>query len=495
MRVLAIDQGTSSTKALVVDDDGSVLAQHEIAVHPVALDDTPEGHGGVEQDPEELWRSVVDAGMGALAAVGSPVDAVALANQGETVLAWDRATGAPLAPALVWQDRRSAAVCERLAADRWDERLAALTGLELDPYFVAPKITWLRENVTRDGVATTTDTWLLHRLCGAFVTDAATASRSLVLDLDAVTWSDDACDAFGIDATTLPDIVTCAEAVGETTVFSGAVSGASASGALPVVGLAVDQQAALFAERCLEPGEAKCTYGTGAFLLATIGAKARRSTSGLVACVAWQLPGAGGTRETTYCLDGQVYTVGAAVGWLTEIGVIEHASDLDRLGSTVSGTGGATFVPALAGLAAPFWKPNARGAFTGLSLATGRAELVRALVEGIAAQCGWLARGAGTDLGAPLTRLRVDGGLTQSRLLMQVQADLLQAPVEVYASPHATALGVAAFARLGAGAAATAADAVGSWKPSAVYEPTISHDEAEERLERWRAAAEATQSL
>jgi len=485
--VLAIDQGTSSTKALVVDDDGSLLAQHEVAVHPVALDDNTQGQGGVEQDPEELWRSVVDAGTGALAAAGSPVDAVALANQGETVLAWDRRTGAALTSALVWQDRRAAGVCERLAADGWDDRLAALTGLELDPYFVAPKITWLRENITHGGVATTTDTWLLHRLCGAFVTDAATASRSLLLDLDVVAWADDACRAFGIDPTTLPDVVTCAEPVGETTVFG--------TRPLMVVGLAVDQQAALFAERCFEPGEAKCTYGTGAFLLATIGSTARRSTSGLVTCVAWQLPGVGGLPDTTYCLDGQVYTVGAAVGWLAEIGVIEHASDLDRLGGAVSGAGSATFVPGLAGLAAPFWKPNARGAFTGLSLATGRAELVRALIEGIAAQCAWLARGAGDDLGAPLTRLRVDGGLTRSQVLMQVQADLLQAPVEVYASPHATALGVAAFARLGAGGAATAPEAVGSWVPSAIYEPTISRDEAEARLQTWRTAAEATQSL
>jgi glycerol kinase len=484
--VLAIDQGTSSTKALVVDDDGSVLAQHEVEVHPVALD-----AGGVEQDPEELWDSVVTAGSAALVSAGIAVDAVALANQGETVLAWDRTSGTPMAPALVWQDRRAAPICGRLAADGWDARLAALTGLELDPYFVAPKITWLREQVTREGVATTTDTWLLHRLCGAFVTDAATASRSLLLDLDAVAWSDEACGAFGIDPGELPTIVTCAEPAGATRAFADAMpSGA----AIPVVGLAVDQQAALFAEGCLDPGEAKCTYGTGAFLLATTGAVARRSTSGLVACVAWQVPG-GSTPTTTYCLDGQVYTVGAAVGWLTDLGLIEHASDLDTLGGTVASAGGVTFVPGLAGLAAPFWKPNAHGAFTGLSLATGRAELVRAVIEGIAAQCTWLARGAGDDLGAPLNCLRVDGGLTRSQVLMQVQADLLQAPVEVYASPHATALGVAAFARLGLGTAADLRAAVGPFTPAAVYEPTVSAAEAETRLAAWRDAAEATQDL
>ena len=262
-------------------------------------------------------------------------------------------------------------------------------------------------------------------------------------------------------------------------------------------GLAVDQQAALFAEHCLAPGEAKCTYGTGAFLLTTVGTEPRRSANGLVGCVAWQLrvPDAPGRRTTTYCLDGQVYTVGAAVHWLTELGLVTGATDLDALGSTAPGTGGATFVPGLAGLGAPFWKPHARGAFTGLSLATTRAELVRAVVDGIAAQVAWLARAAGDDLGAPLTRLRVDGGLTRSQLLMQTQADLLQSPVEVYASQDATALGVAALARLATGAAATPSEAVGEWVPAATYEPSVSADEAESRLAAWRAAAEATMDL
>ena len=352
---------------------------------------------------------------------------------------------------------------------------------------MAPKIAWLRENVTRDGVATTTDTWLLHRLCGAFVTDAATASRSLLLDLDRVSWAPEATQLFGIDADELPEIVSCAEPVGTTAVFGPEV---------PVVGLAVDQQAALFAEGCLQPGEAKCTYGTGAFLLTTTGSEPRRSRNGLVACVAWQLPDSGGgPPHTTYCLDGQVYTAGAAVHWLIEVGVVDEAADLDRIGGQPDDAGGATFVPGLAGLAAPFWEPNARGAFTGLSLGTTRAELVHAVIEGIAALVAWLARAAGDDLGAPLARLRVDGGLTRSRVLMQTQADLLQAPVEVYVSPHATAFGVAAFARLGLGAAATLSEAVGAWEPAAVYEPGVSRDEADSRLDDWRRAADATVAL
>jgi glycerol kinase len=474
MNLLAVDQGTSATKALVVSPEGGVLAEAEVPVHPAA---TP--GGGVEQDPEELYRSVLEAGGRALAEAGRPVGAIGLANQGETVLAWDRASGRPLSAALSWQDRRAASVTARLQDRR--ARLLELTGLPLDPYFAAPKLSWLREHVTTDGVATTTDAWLLHRLTGAFVTDAATASRTLLLDLDRVEWSPEACRTFGVAAEELPAIAGCAEPVGETAAFGAP---------LPVAGLAVDQQAALFAEACLHAGEAKCTYGTGAFLLTTVGPRPRRSGNELVACVAWRLGSA-----TTYCLDGQVYTVGAAVGWLRELGLIGGAADLDRLGGQVADTGGATFVPGLAGLGAPFWKPNARGAFTGLSLASGRAHLVRAVCEGIAAQVVWLARAAGDDLGGPLERLRVDGGLTRSRLLMQLQADLLQAPVEVYPSPNATALGVAALARLGTGEVNDPEVAAGGWRPAATYEPRVGADQAEARLRRWRRAAEATYQL
>ena len=476
MRILGIDQGTSATKAVVVDDDGSICAQAEVPVHVVAGTD-----GSVEVDPEALWASVLQSGSDALALAGGGVDAVGLANQGETILAWDRASGAPRSTGIVWQDRRAGLVCDRIRASGKAEWLAELTGLELDPYFVAPKIAWLREQVGDDAVIGTSDTWLLQRLTGAFVTDAATASRSLLLDLDAVAWSAQACDAFGIDMGSLPTIVDNAAAIGTTRVFG--------PDELPVTGACVDQQAALFAEHCHTAGEAKCTYGTGAFLLACTGSQPTRSCGGLVGCVAWRLDG-----RPTWCLDGQVYTVGAAVSWLERMGVIRDPSDLDAVGGSVTDTAGVVFVPGLAGLAAPFWKPNAKGAFTGLSLATERAHLVRAVVEGIAAQVAWLAKAAGDDLGAPLTRLRVDGGLTRSRLLLQVQADLLQAPVEVYPSPEATALGVAAFARLGL-RAGSVADALGPWRATEIVEPSISASEAAERLERWRSAAEATADL
>jgi glycerol kinase len=473
--VLAIDQGTSATKAVVVTDDGIVLSLAEATIDVRAAPD-----GAVELDPEELWASVIAAGTEAMIAAGNPsLRAIGLANQGETVMSWDRSTGAPKGPAIVWQDRRAEVVCDRLRDH--GAFLAEHTGLELDPYFVAPKIVWLREQGGDAQSITTTDVWMLHRMCGAFATDVATAGRSLLLDLDTGKWSERACEIFGIDPATLPTVVGNAEALGDCSLFGDAV---------PVAGTCVDQQAALFAEHCHTAGEAKCTYGTGAFMLACTGDHPTRSTNGLVGCPAWRI----GDR-LTYCLDGQAYTVGAAVNWLIDMGIMSEPADLDRLGATVDGTEGVTFVPALAGLAAPYWKPHARAAFTGLTLGTERGHLVRAAIEGIAAQVALLAHAAGRDLGSPLTRLRVDGGLTRSRLLLQTQADLLQAPVEVYPSPHATALGVAAFADLGANPNSQAQVGAAAWRPDVVVEPRIGADEAAERLDAWQRVAAATMDL
>jgi glycerol kinase len=472
LNVLAIDQGTSATKALLVGAGNEVLGSGEVPVRTRAV-----AADGVEADPEELFASVLAAGRQALAQAGAPAHAVALANQGETVLAWDRATGRPLTPAIVWQDRRAAGVCDRLRG--WADELAAITGLPLDPYFAAPKMTWLREQRTADGVITTTDSWLLHRLGAGYLTDAATASRTMLLDLDTAGWSEVACAAFGIDPGELPEVADCAGVAGHTTLFG--------NGELPVAGIAVDQQAALLAEGCLAAGDAKCTYGTGAFLLVTTGAKAVRSSSGLSASVAWRLPG-----TVTYCLDGQVYTAGSALRWLTSIGVLGAPDQLDGTGGTVADSGGVTFVPALAGLGAPHWAPEARGAFTGLRLGTERGHLARAVAEGIAASVAVLVRAATDDLGEPLTALRVDGGLTRSRLLMQAQADLLQVPVLVYRSPDATALGVAALARLGTGAAPSLAEAVPPAELEATILPAISADEAAERTVAFQSALDSS---
>jgi glycerol kinase len=470
--ILAIDQGTSSTKALVVADAGEVLGEGSAPVHPEAR-----SGGAVEQDPQELLESIVAAGRAALAVAGVAVEAVGIANQGETVLRWDRESGRPFGPALSWQDRRAAPIARELESHA--DRLTEITGLPLDPYFAAPKMTWLRRETSDEGVITMIDAWLNQQLAGAFVTDAATASRTLLLDLESTTWSDEACAVFEIDPATQPEIVDCAVSVGETTVFGDP---------LPVTGLVVDQQGALFAESCFAPGEAKCTYGTGAFILATAGDQALHSKARLAACVAWRLDG-----HTTYCLDGQVYSAGSAVSWLEELDLIKEAADLDRISSDEGEE--ALFVPSLAGLGAPFWAPDARGGWLGLSLATSRDDLVRAVIWGIAAQVASLARAMGDDMGRPLERLRVDGGLTRSKALMQAQADLLQAPVERYPSADATALGAGALARLGSGTASTPQEAVGDWTPAEVFEPRMTAAEARERLARWEAAAAALADL
>ncbi|HEY5820908.1 MAG TPA: FGGY family carbohydrate kinase [Propionibacteriaceae bacterium] len=467
-RVLAIDQGTSGTKAIVVDHDGQVHGHAERPVRPSYL-----GGGGVEQDPDALLASVIDSGREAIARSGLEVDVVTLANQGETVLAWDPDTGRPLSNLVVWQDRRAEAICTELEGHR--DLIQQRTGLVLDPYFSAPKQTWVRRNITRAGVVTTSDTWLIHQLTGAFVTDAATASRSLVTDLDTGRWDPELLGLFGLAEERLPEIVACDELVGTTEAF-----GRTAQ----VGGLIVDQQAALLGEGCLRPGEAKCTFGTGAFLLVNTGAMPTRSSAGLAASIAWQARG-----ETTYCLDGQVYTAASAVRWMEQLGYISSAADLDVVAA--EDNGGVIAVPALAGLGAPWWRPEAKASIHGMSLSTTAGHLVVAVLEGIAAQVAELGSLVAQDLGTPLTQLRVDGGLTQSRTLMQAVANLMQIEIQVYPNPHATALGAAACARLAMDPALTLAEAVVSWTPKVTYTPRWTADQASEFRSRWTAAAAA----
>ncbi|MFD8531494.1 FGGY family carbohydrate kinase [Streptosporangium canum] len=466
--VLAIDQGTSGTKAVVVDGDGGVLGIAELPVRPTYLPG-----GGVEQNPRELLDSVLDAGREAVARAGARIDAVTLANQGETVLAWDPVTGDPLSSAIVWQDRRSEGICTEL--DGFRDRIADTTGLVLDPYFSAPKMAWLRRNVTGEGVVTTSDSWLVHHLTGEFVTDVSTASRSLVTRLGDVEWDAELLELFQLGEERLPRIVSCDEVVGGTSAFGGHV---------PVAGLVVDQQAALLAENCLRAGEAKCTFGTGAFLLANTGTSATRSTAGLAASVAWRVRG-----ETSYCFDGQVYTAASAVRWLQDLGFVQSAADLDAVAATDAE--GVLCVPALAGLAAPWWRPDAKAAFTGMTLSTGPRHLVLAVLQGIAAQVAEVGELVAADLGQPLTMLRVDGGLTRSRVLMQAVADLMQIRIDVYPSQHATPLGAVALARASLDPSLSLEDAVDAWEPSTTYEPRWSADQAADFRSRWGEAVAA----
>lgn len=468
MRVLALDQGTSGTKALVVDD-GHVLASAEVEVRPSYLPD-----GRVEQDPRALLDSVLEAGRRAVDRAAVSIDAVALANQGETVLAWDPVTGQPLTVALVWQDGRAESVCARVRDH--SDAIAAATGLVLDPYFSAPKMAWIREHLTRDGVVTTTDSWLLHRLTREYVTDVTTASRSLVLDLDDVDWSPELLGIFGLEDERMPRLVACDEVIGMTSAFGGDV---------PVVGLMVDQQAALLAQDCRELGETKCTYGTGAFLLTATGATAPRSHAGLTTSVAARLRG-----ETSYCLDGQVYTAASAVRWLVDVGLLDRVDGVDAAITDATGDS-VLFVPALAGLAAPWWRSDATASFSGITLGTTRSDLVASVLRGVAAQVVGLLGVVEGEIGHAVPRLRVDGGLTRSTCLMQAQADLAQVPVDVYPSADATALGVAAAAAIGLDPAATVADVVGGWEPARTYEPQWSADRARDHLDRWRHAVDA----
>ncbi|MFJ2620334.1 FGGY family carbohydrate kinase [Glutamicibacter sp. NPDC087344] len=466
--VLAIDQGTSGTKAVVVDGSGEILALSEVPIRPTYLPG-----GGVEHDPQALLDSVLRAGRVAVNQAKSEIDIVTLANQGETVLAWDPETGKPLSNMIVWQDRRAESICDRLRPHAKD--IATATGLVLDPYFSAPKQAWIRENITTEGVVTTSDSWLLHQLTGEFVTDASTASRSLAMGLDSLAWEQNLLELFKLSDERMPTILACDDIAGTTSAFGGNVA---------VGGLVVDQQAALVAQACLSPGEAKCTFGTGAFLLANTGTNAVRSSNRLSSSVAWQQAG-----QTTYCLDGQVYTAASAVQWLEKLTFIDTAADMDHVAADDSH--GVLCVPALAGLAAPWWRPEATATFTGMTLSTGSEHLVRAVLEGIAAQVAELARAMSADLGQPLQRLRVDGGLTQSRVLMQAVADLMRIPVDVYPSQHATPLGAVALARCAMNPGLSLEEAVIKWQPSQTYEPQWSDAQAEEFSARWRSAAQS----
>ncbi|MDQ5821460.1 MAG: glycerol kinase GlpK [Actinomycetota bacterium] len=421
--ILAIDQGTTGTTCLVVDEELNVLGRGYRE-----LRQSFPRPGWVEHDPEEIWASVSDSAGLALAAAGvaaADLDAIGIANQRETVVLWERASGRPVAPAIVWQDRRTAERCRELDADLIRER----TGLVPDPYFSATKLEWLLREHGLDQRALafgTVDAWLLWKLTGGTVhaTDRTNASRTMLARLDDVDWDDDLLALFGIDRELLPVIVPSVGELAEAT-FLGAT--------LPVRGIAGDQQAALYGQGCHLPGEAKATYGTGSFVLVHGGDDPLPRPEGLLTTAA----------ADGYAVEGAILTSGAAVQWLRDgLGVIETAAETEALARSVHSTGGVVFVPALAGLGSPWWNADARALVAGITQGTTRAHLARAVLEAIAHQVADVA----DVLPEPLTFLRVDGGATANGFLMQFQADLLQVPVEVAAEPETTALGAAALA-------------------------------------------------
>lgn len=451
--ILAIDQGTTGTSCLVVDDDLQVLGRG----YRELTQSFPQP-GWVEHDPEEIWRSVLDAAGDAVrvaGAVAGDLDAIGIANQRETVVLWERRTGRPVAPAIVWQDRRTADRCRELDADLIRER----TGLVPDPYFSATKLEWLLRDRDPRGLAFgTVDSWLLWKLTGGTVhaTDRTNASRTLLARLDPVEWDDELLTAFGIDRALLPAIVPSTGELAEATLL-----GAT----LPVRGVAGDQQAALYGQGCHLPGEAKATYGTGSFVLVHGGGDARPRPEGLLTTAA----------ADGYALEGAILTSGAAVQWLRDgLGIVETAAETEELARSVDSTDGVAFVPALTGLGSPWWDADARGLVSGITRGTTRAHLARAALEGIAHQVADVA----DVLPKPLTRLRVDGGATGNAFLMQLQADLLQVPVEVAAEPETTALG----------AAALAAESPARVAVQARYEPALEPDEVAVARQAWAAA-------
>src|SRR5687767_12343073 len=420
MPVLAIDAGTTGVTALVVGEDGDVLARgyREFA----QLFPRP---GWVEHEPEDIWTATVAACRQALAGSDAQPTCVGITDQRETAVVWDRRTLRSPRLAIVWQDRRTTGICDRLRADGVEPRVAERTGLRLDPYFTGTKFAWLAEHEpqvwsgVRDGALAlgTVDSYVISRLTGgaAHVTDPSNASRTLLYDLAAGGWSDELCHLFDVPRSALPEVVPSAGVVGTTD--PDAFLGLS----LPVAGIAGDQQAALFGQACYSPGETKCTYGTGSFVLTNTGTEPVRSDAGLLTTVAWDI-GDG----LVYALEGSIFVTGAAVQWLRDgLGLIDSAAEIEGLASTVADAGEVVFVPALTGLGAPHWDPHARGALLGITRGTTRAHLARATLEAIAFEVRDV-----VELLPDVRTLRVDGGAAANDLLLQIQADTLAMPVE-----------------------------------------------------------------
>jgi glycerol kinase len=442
--------------------------------------------GWVEHDAEEIWAAVQESARQALAAAGAgPRDVVAIGitNQRETLVAWDRRTLKPLARAIVWQDRRTAAECVRLRESGHEDRVRAVTGLVIDPYFTATKLAWVVRHVpgARDAAMGTVDSWLVARLSAGrdHVTDASNASRTLLFDIGRGAWSDEMADLFGVPLTNLPEVRDSSGPI------SSSVAEAFGGIAAPITGIAGDQQAALFGQACTTFGMAKNTYGTGSFVLVQTGSERVLSASGMLTTVAWRRAG-----RLSYALEGAIFITGAALQWLRDgLGIIASAAEAGPLASSVVDAGGVFMVPAFVGLGAPYWDPYARGTIVGLTRGSTRAHLVRAAVEAMAYQTRDVIEAMEGDTGRRLSELRVDGGAAVMDVLCQFQADLLGIPVRRPRQTETTALGAAFLAGLGAGAW-TDADLTGLWKLDREFEPAISRDHAETLQAQWRRAVE-----
>ncbi|WP_443751231.1 glycerol kinase GlpK [Asticcacaulis solisilvae] len=489
--ILALDQGTTSSRAIVFDAAGAVKAVAQKPFNQIF----PEP-GRVEHDANEIWSTQIGVSQEAIAAAGlvaGDIAAIGIANQRETTVVWERATGKPIHNAIVWQDRRTAGMCDDLRAAGYEDTFRKKTGLLLDPYFSGTKLAWILDHV--DGARAraergdlafgTVDCWLLNRLSGGelHVTDASNASRTLMFDIHTGQWDDELLRILNIPRALLPVVRGNSEIYGET---AQGLFGAR----IAIAGMAGDQQAATFGQACLEPGMAKNTYGTGCFLLMNTGSEAKESRNRLLTTLAWQVDG-----KRTYALEGSVFVAGAAVQWLRDgLGIIRSSDEVGPLAASVPDTGGVVFVPAFTGLGAPQWDAYARGTIVGLTRGTTKAHIARAVLEAIACQSAELLDAMRADSGVACHELRVDGGAASNDLLMQIQADLLGVPVVRPRVTETTALGAACLAGLATGVWTSADDLRGQWRVDRVFEPAISADARESRLALWRKAVSRSQN-
>ncbi|HEX3598058.1 MAG TPA: glycerol kinase GlpK [Polyangiaceae bacterium] len=494
--ILAIDQGTTGSTALVMSTDGRTLGRfnREFMQH------FPQP-GWVEHDAEEIWSSVVEAVTGALTSAGirgTDIAAIGITNQRETTLVWDRATDRPIHRAIVWQDRRTADTCAKLRADGHEARVRERTGLVLDPYFSGTKIAWIldavggaRERAGRGELAFgTIDSFLVNRLGGGakasapHVTDVTNASRTLLMGLRELAWDPSLCELFRVPESMLPKIVPSAGTLGHIRGLGVLPDG------IPVSGIAGDQQAALFGQACFQSGDVKCTYGTGAFIVMNTGSEIVHSRSGLLSTVGWQIG-----KDVVYALEGSAFIAGAAVQWLRDgLGLIKTASEIEELARQVPSSEGVFFVPALSGLGAPHWDPGARGLITGLTRGTTRAHLARATLEAIAHQIDDLVRAMKADLGKPITRMRVDGGASANDVLMQYQSDVSDLVVERPTDLESTARGAAMLAGIGVGLFKSGQEASQMSKIKDKFLPQMDAAVRQDRLEGWNAAVSRARS-
>ena len=487
--ILALDQGTTSSRAILFDRGGGIVSKGQLPfrqIYPTS--------GWVEHDPDEIWESTVRAA--AEAVNQSHVDpkrilGIGITNQRETTILWEKETGRPVGNAIVWQCRRTAAICDRLKAEGWAEKIAAKTGLLIDAYFSGTKIHWMLENIPGvrekaergELIFGTVETWLIWKLTGgkAHVTDVSNASRTMLFNIHTMQWDEELCNMLRIPMCLLPTPVENSAHYG---VVAQGIPGLERLAGIPVCGAAGDQQAALFGQGCFAVGEAKNTYGTGCFTLMNVGHEAVRSRSGLVTTVAWQLGG-----KTTYALEGSVFNAGSTIQWLRdELGIIQSAPECDRLAESVKDSAGVYLVPAFTGLGAPYWDMYARGAIVGLTRGVNRAHIARAALECIAFQVADLMNAMRQDADVKIRTLRVDGGASVSDLMMQTQADLLRIPVDRPYMVETTAFGAAVLAGL----------AVGVWKDleeirdlrrsQHVFRPQRPQAECEEQYAQWKRA-------